>query len=189
MRGMSKELYLRITRPQNTCVKCGTPIAGEGKHPSAIFSSTSPAVAREEPDEGVLRQDFCPACWQEMAGTDYFSFWLARRERPKTRKIQNRKERNTTLLAYFDYLYQQGGAENAQHLFFLAHLLMKYSVFRWVRTEPPETPDGRERVVFRNTATDDMVTVESVMMEEETLVAVKREVDEFLARAVIEETA
>ena len=183
---MSKELYLKITRPQNVCVKCGAAINQEGHHPSAIFSASTPTATGSEEDEAVLRQDFCPTCWQEVVGTDYYSFWLAKRERPKTRKIQNRKERNTTLLAYFDYLYQQNDAVNAQHLFFLAHLLMKFSVFKWVRTEPAVTAEGRERVVFRNTVTDDYITIESVTMEEERLVAIKREVDEFLARAVIE---
>jgi hypothetical protein len=184
---MDKELYLKITRPQNACVKCGAAIADAGKHPSVIFAAEPQFEAGAEDDEeGVLRQDFCPACWEEIRGTDYFSFWLARREKPRPRKVQNRRERNTMLLSYFDHLYQQGSHEHAQHLYFMAHLLMKFSVFRWVRNEPPAAEGLPGRVVFRNTASDDFVTVEEVTMDEERLVAIKREVDEFLNRAVTE---
>lgn len=180
---MSKEMYLKIARPQNACVKCGAPLAEAGKHPSAIFSASNPVVEESEDDEGVLRQDFCPACWDEVRSTDYFSFWLARREKPKTRKIQNRRERNSTILSYFDFLYQQGNPDNAQHLYFLAHLLMKFSVFKWVRTEPAPEGGTSQRVVFRNTVTDDFVAVDEVAMDEERLVTIKREVDEYLSRA------
>src|SRR5436190_12596526 len=114
---MDKEMYLKIARPQNVCVLCGAEIAKAGKHHSVLLPETE---ATNEPDDPV-RQDYCPACWEKIREKTYFSFWLARREKPKAPKLQSRKERNATLLSYFDYLHQQNDAENAQHLFFLAH--------------------------------------------------------------------
>jgi hypothetical protein len=179
---MEKELYLKIGRPQNVCVRCGAPIAGAGKHPSAIIPA-KPGEMDEEDGE-TIRQDFCTSCWEASREREFYSFWIARREKPKTPKRQTRKDRNATLASYFDFLYQKGDAEHAQHLFFLAHLLMKFQVLRWVRTEPPETPEGRERIVFRNTVTDDFVTIESLMLDEDRLVVIKREIDEFIERAL-----
>ena len=180
---MEKEMYLKIGRPQNVCVRCGAPIAQAGKHLSAISSSADTDSADTDP----VREDFCPGCWQELQDKDYFSFWLARRDPPKPRKIQNRKQRNATLLSYFDYLAGQDNPDYAQHVFFLAHLLMKYSVLRWLRTEPPAAEGAGERIVFRNTVTDDEVAVESVELDDERIAAIKKEIDEYLDRAVSEE--
>ena len=179
---MEKELYLKIGRPQNTCVRCGAPINVAGKHLSAIIPAAQGEVDEETGEP--IRQDFCTACWEAAREREFYSFWLARREKPKTPQKQSRRDRNATLLSYFDFLSQKNDPEYGQHLFFLAHLLMKYQVFRWVRTEPPETPEGRERIVFRNTAIDDLVYVESLPLEEERLVVIKKEIDEFIERAL-----
>jgi hypothetical protein len=176
---MDKEQYLKISRPQNLCIKCGAEIARAGKHLSALSNST-------QDEDDPVREDFCAECWLEMRDKDYFSFWLARREKPKIRKIQNRKERNSTLLSYFEYLYQKKDPEYAQHLFFLAHILMKYSVLRWQRSEPAATPDENDKLIFKNTVTDDLVVIEAVMLDEERLVVIKKEIDEFLSRATTE---
>lgn len=175
---MEKEQYLKISRPQNVCVSCGVPIADAGKHPSAIASPEEKA----ESDDPV-RRDFCPQCWESIRDKDYFSFWLARREKPKPRKIEGRKQRNATLLSYFDYLYEKKDPEYAQHLFFLAHMLMKFSVLRWVRTLPPASPEEAERIVFKNTVTDDLLEIENVVLEDERVATIKKEIDEFLHRA------
>lgn len=181
---MDKQMYLKISRPQNVCVRCGATIAEAGKHPSAIFEAEEKA---KQEDESPLRQDYCSECWGKLNEKEYFSFWMARREKPKVKKIQTRKQRNATLLSYFDFLYQKNDPEYAQHLFFLAHLLMKFSVFRWLKSEPATEPDGEERIVFRNTATDDVVTITAVSLDEQRLVEIKREIDEFLARATVAE--
>ena len=181
---MDRELYLKISRPQNTCVKCGAQLAAAGKHPSALYDpELMPPSVEEEAEEQPLRQDFCPKCWNEMrSDKEYFSFWMARREAPKPRKIQNRKQRNTTLLSYFDHLYEKQDPEHVQHLYFLAHLLMKYSVLKWVRTDPPEAEGEPNRIIFRNTVTDDQVTIYEVPLEGERVAAIKKEIDDYLGR-------
>ncbi|MBX7247315.1 MAG: hypothetical protein K1X53_17605 [Candidatus Sumerlaeaceae bacterium] len=173
---IDKDIYLKIGRPQNVCVVCGAEIVEAGKHLSAIAADT----AAEE--DATIREDYCAECWEKRQDKNYIGFWLARREKPVPRKIQNRKERNAALLALFDYLQQNGQPEHAAHLHFLAHLLMKYKIFAWVRTEPVPDQPGRERVVFRNTVTDDHLTVESVQVTDEEAAAIQKDVDEHLSR-------
>ena len=170
-------MYLKIGRPHNTCVRCGVTIADTGRHPSVIIA---PGGSVSEEEDAAIRQDYCPACWEQMRNQDYIGFWLAKRETPKVQRQQTRKERNAALLSYFDFLYQKGDPEFAQHIFFVSHLLMKYGVLKWVRTEPAAAPDAREQIVFRNTVTDDFVTVESVVLEEDRLASIKTEIDEYL---------
>jgi len=178
---MEKELYLKIGRPRNTCIQCGAPIAEAGKHLSAIKTA---AESAESGSSDPIREDFCPECWAKLQERAFYGFWLARREKPGIPKWQTRKERNTTLLAYFDFLNQKPDPENAQHLFYLSHLLMKYHVFQWLRTEPPADENGREKIIFRNTASDDEVIIEAVPLDEEIIASIKKEVDEFLKRSI-----
>jgi hypothetical protein len=180
---MDRELYLKIGRPQNVCVKCGAAISHAGKHPSALYDPDLSLAGQEEDDAEPLRQDFCPSCWAAMrSDKEYFSFWLARRDPPKPKKLQNRKERNATLLSYFDYLCAKQDPEYIQHLYFLAHLLMKYSVLKWVRTDPPENEGEPNRIVFRNTVTDDFIAIYEVPLDGERIAAIKKEIDESLQR-------
>jgi hypothetical protein len=178
---VDKELYLKISRPQNACVECGAALDKPGTHPSAIVS---PDTMPDGDDILPVRQDYCSQCWEKLCSRDYFGFWLARREAPAAPKAQSRKERNAALLSYFDYLHQAGGAEHLPHLYFLSHLLMKYGVFRWVRSDPPGQQGGREKIVFRNTTTDDHVTVESVPLSDEVLLQIRKDLDDHLAATV-----
>src|SRR5215204_572071 len=123
---MDKDLYLRIGKPQNVCVRCSAQISDAGKHPSALMEQEPQSGLEGTDQEGPVRQDYCSECWKELAADNFVSFWLARREPPKARKIQNRKERNAALLSYFESLKGKNDLESCQSLFVLAHLLMKY---------------------------------------------------------------
>ncbi len=176
---MDREVFLKLTKPQQHCVLCGAPLAEAGKHPSVLV----PAQANdEEGDEADIprRQDYCHACWEKHTAKDYLGFWITRREPPKPRRVQNRRERNARLAAYFDYFYREGGEAHAARLYFLAHLLMRYGVLRWVRTETdPET--HKERISYRHMINDEEVVVEGAELSDDDLVVLKREVDELLA--------
>ncbi|MGI8907069.1 MAG: hypothetical protein ACR2IE_11330 [Candidatus Sumerlaeaceae bacterium] len=179
-----KELYLRIGRPQNACMKCGATIAIAGKHASALLDPDGPDTAPREDTQ--LRRDYCSECWQNMGEGHYVGYWMARREAPKPRQIRTRKERNAALLSYFEMLRSRQSLEGedcTQSLFFLAHLLMKYSVFKWARSTPANA-EGGERIYFRNTTNDDVVEILSVELQDARLAEIKREVDEYLASAV-----
>lgn len=184
-----KELYLKIGRPQNACVQCGATISHAGKHPSALLDPDGPNTAPRQ--DVTLRRDYCQQCWQQLGHEPYLGYWLARREPPKVRAIKTRKERNAALLSYFELLRQQQDTtseERAQSLFFLAHLLMKYGVLKWVRSDAPAQQGAPEIIVFRNPAADEMVEIESVELDDQRIAEIKREVDEFLSRAVSQES-
>jgi hypothetical protein len=76
--------------------------------------------------------------------------------------------------------------------FFLAHLLMRYGVLRWLRTEK-DPENNSERIICRNLVTDEEVVIESAQPTDEELVAIKREIDELLlgtlSSAAVESTS
>ncbi|MGC8840235.1 MAG: hypothetical protein ACP5QZ_02120 [Candidatus Sumerlaeaceae bacterium] len=176
---MDREIFLRITKPQQQCVLCGAALAEGGKHPSVLLPVEATDADEGEPDI-PQRRDYCPSCWQEHTAKDYLGFWITKREAPKPRRVQNRRERNARLAAYFDYFYREGGPIHAARLYFLAHLLMRYGVLRWLRTEH-DTESQKETIFYRHVINDEEVKVESVELSDEELVALKREVDELLA--------
>lgn len=173
-----KDLYLKMGRPRNSCVACGAAITHVGKHPSVLRHGGGEAAEGVEDPDAPRRDDYCVKCWQDLAERDFVGFWVTRREPPKPRKIETRKERNAALLAWFELLHGNEDVNSRQTVFFLAHLLMKYGVFKWQRTETDV--DGVEKVVFRQVGSDDEVEVISVEFSDERSVEIKRELDEFL---------
>ncbi len=178
MAAAEKDLYLKIGRPHNTCEACGIAITHAGRHPS-ILRQAGPSAKGQSGNDGPRREDYCTACWQELAEQDFVGFWVTRREAPKIRKIESRKERNAALIAWFEHLrLQDPDDEIRQSLFFLGHLLMKYGVFKWLRTYTSD--NGIETVVFRQQGSDDEVEVMVVDFTDDRSVEIKRELDEFL---------
>ncbi len=144
--------------------------------------------AKVEPDGGPRREDFCTDCWHQLTEKDYLGYWMARREAPKPRKIESRKERNAGVMAWFGLLRtQQQDDDNLQAQFFLAHLLMKYGVLKWQRTETDD--DGNETIYFRQTGTDEDLAVVAVDLSDEKSVEIKRQLDEFLEQFANREQA
>jgi len=178
-----KDLYLKIGRPHNTCIACNAEISHAGKHPSVLRRGGSPAGENNgelplDPD-APRREDYCSDCWQKFSESDFMGFWVTKREPPKQRKIESKKERNAGLVAWFEHL--QGlpqDEEIRQSLFFLGHLLMKYGVFKWQRTEKDET--GIETIYFRPTGSEEEVSIVATELTDERSVEIKRELDAFL---------
>lgn len=173
---IDRETYLRIAKPRATCLLCGAPLVDARKHPSVLI----PAPAMAESDEDIpQRQDYCSDCWQRRAEKNYLGFWITTRETPQPRKVMNRKERNARLAAYFDFLSRQQDPARVAKQYFLAHLLLRYGVFKWIRTEY-DASSGRERIVCLNLIDDEEIVVESAELDDEQLVAIKQEIDRLL---------
>ena len=139
--------------------------------------------ADEEEEEPYRRIDYCPECWAEIKDRAYFSFWLGKpRDDDAPKRRLNKAERNLALAALFDSLVErQDEAEEdfTPHLFFLAHLLMKFKIFKW---KPGTTdPDsGARMLLFDRTDCDEEVTIPDILMPPEMVVKVKEEVEAYL---------
>jgi len=137
----------------------------------------------KEEEAGFLRLDYCTKCWNAMKEQAYFSFWIGRRSAGDLPVGKLTKaERNVALAALFDSLAERGDEEQTDyspHLFFLAHLLMKFKIFKWMPSVAhPET--GEPMLRFLRAQTGEEVLVRNVEMPQEMVARVKEEVETYL---------
>jgi hypothetical protein len=196
--------YLRIGKPTGQCAACGkslaeaerlasvlvpnenapAPAAQEAAPPPDPDAAAPPKPAEEE-EASFLRHDYCTACWNDLKERAYFSFWIGKRSLAGLPpKKLNKAERNVALAALFDSLADRSDEDPglAPHLFFLAHLLMKFKIFRWLPAAPhPRT--GEPMLRFLKTQTGEEIYVRDVEMSDETIVRVREEVEAYLQQA------
>jgi hypothetical protein len=174
---MDKETLLTISRPNKTCLNCGEALDVIERHPSML---------RADEARRLERLDFCPDCWQHMKDEVYESFWITRREQ-KNRAIPrlSKRERATALRVLFESLWDRRGEEDmAAHLYFLSHLLMKWGGLKW--RENATDIQGGEVIVFEDPASGDMLEINAVQLDDERLLAIKDEVENFLRQYAAE---
>jgi hypothetical protein len=147
-------------------------------------SEKEPAPEEAE-EESFLRLDYCEACWQELKDRAFFSFWVSKRTTTDLpRKKLSKTERNLALVALFDSLSERDDSEVdfTPHLFFLAHLLMKFKIFKWVVTKPdPKT--GDLVIHFARTDSEEEVLVADMDMPPEMVVRIKEEIESYLSES------
>ncbi|MCL5270500.1 MAG: hypothetical protein M1457_08115 [bacterium] len=167
---MDKEQLLSIGRPQKICMNCNAPLSVLERHPS---------ILKTAPRNSLERLDYCPDCWQQMKDEAYESFWITHRV-PKERKIRlTRKERSAALRVLFESLWDRRETEDVgPHLYFLAHLLMKWGGLKW--KENLNDARGGEVVVFEDPATGDRIELAGVDIADERMTAIQGEIEEFL---------
>jgi hypothetical protein len=169
---MDKESLLSIGRPQKLCLNCNNQIDMIERHPSTL---------RHDRDEGVYeRQDYCPDCWDYIKNDLYESFWITKRDlnRRKIPKL-SRRERSTAIRALFESVWDRRESEDVDgHLFFLAHLLMKWGGLKWKRNHTDE--QGQEFITFEDRASGDMLEIRSVEVLDERILAIREEIKRFL---------
>lgn len=168
---MEKEVLQQIGRPQKVCSNCHCPIDNIGRHPS---------VLNVKKRRQVERLDYCPECWQQLKEEAYNSFWITQRSPRRQRlKKMSKRERNSALKALFESLWDRRETEDVgPHLYFLAHLLMKWGGLRW--KEDVKDPYGREVVVFEDHATGDTIEIMTFVISDERMFKIKEEVENFL---------
>ena len=163
-----KHPYFDIRKPQNICTICSTSLTDEPHHPS-VLTDVYP-----EP----IRKDYCLACWKQLQDKQFFSYWLTKRITPPADKKINRQERNDMLLRLFMALYNQEDPANATQLYLLAHLLMKYKVFKWLETR--QGPTGEDALVFEDTRTGEEIFVAPIAITDDQIAEAKKAVDSYL---------
>lgn len=163
-RDITREQYLKVTRPRNTCLLCNEALNVDGRHPSLI----EPA-GRDE----VIRKDFCRPCWERMGEKGYFSFWITKRVNAPSaaqRRLE-RSERNEALWRLFAALYASE-AEFRPQLFLLAHLLMKYRVLQFAGA----TAEGRLRFLHPKLA--ESFLIEDIPVDSVDFAAIHAEIEQ-----------
>lgn len=174
---MDKELLLSLNRPQKLCMNCDAPIDKIERHPSVLKGLDK---------KQVERFDYCPACWQQIKDAAYESFWITKRViKERTRKL-NRRQRATALRALFESLWERRETEDVgPHLYFLAHLLMKWGGLKW--RESLEDERGREVIIFEDPITGDRLEIVSLEMDDDRMTAFNEEVEKFLQQYAAEQ--
>jgi hypothetical protein len=202
---LEKTDYLRIGKLRTECVQCGVSLVEDGRHVSVLSETatdlteriTSGEVAKEssapatppaesaDNDAQFSREDYCLKCWKELKERAYFSFWMGKRDATSLPpKKLNRAERNVVLAALFESLLERHDEENDQapHLFFLAHLLMKFKVFKWLPAEY-DTATNTNMLRFVRVGSDDEIRIPDMEMSDEMIVRVKGEIENYLAES------
>jgi hypothetical protein len=163
-----KHSYFDIKKPQNTCTICGALLPNEGHHPSALTE------LYPEP----IRKDYCLPCWKQLKDKQFFSFWLTKRIALPTAQKADRQQRNEMLLRLFMALYTHQDPAHATQLYLLAHLLMKYKVFKWV--EMRKSQEGEDSLVFEHTRTGEEIYIAPVATSDEEVAQAKKAIDTYL---------
>ena len=154
----------------------------------ALAPQAASGAATASADESAVpfrRLDYCEDCWREVKDRAYFSFWIGRRN-PTDLPVQklNRTERNLALVALFDSLAERAGGDTdySPHLFFLAHLLMRYRIFKYLPSEiHPVT--GAATLRFSRTDGEEEARVPDLDMPPEEIVRIKDEVEAYLQQS------
>jgi hypothetical protein len=177
---MDKESLLTLGRPQKHCQNCGAEIDKITHHPSIIRAAGTRTLER---------LDYCPQCWDYIKEEAWDSFWITRREVKARVPKLTRRQRSVALRALFESLWEhRENAENREveaHLYFLAHLLMKWGGLKWRASD--RDGEGREIVIFEDPASGDALRVAAVETTDEQLAAMQARIEEFLREYVTED--
>lgn len=167
--------YTSIPAAGNQCITCGKDLVGIQKHPT-VLSVTEKGEAQ--------RQDICEECWEKVESGEIVTFWLNLREPPKPDTRRTRAQQREALRQLFERFVASGDERLKIHIYVMAHLLMKHRLLVWKGSERDES--GKEKIVFQHPVTEERMLVDEVMdLDDEKLLAVKREIDHALVVAEI----
>ena len=150
-----------INRPAEKCVMCGKPIIGMTKHPTTLHADDS--------QNALLRNDYCETCWEKVKEKDYFSYWVTRRV-PRSGKEERQKKETArqTAIRLFEQMMQSEDEDRTARLYILAHLLLRFRIFKWKGSEiNGET--GQAQLVFERATTREEVKIPDMRLSEEQL--------------------
>ena len=167
---IEKERLLTLERPRPHCTECNGVLEDLDSHPTRLMVD----------EKELQRTDYCPDCWEFVKEETYDSFWVTRRIKKEKRVPKlSRREKAVAVRALFESLWEKRDREDVEvHLYFLAHLLLRWRGLRWKRNEVDA--EGRELIVFEHPATGDLIEILSVDTTNESIAAIKEEIENFL---------
>ena len=153
----------RISKSREQCSYCGK----EFSERSTFFS-----VLSEEDDE-LVREDFCPTCWENFRTQPHFCFWRARREpREKKQKLDTE-----VMLSLFDQLEGAEDDRKRAFRFVLALYLMRR---KELRLDTIRRGDDAESMVFKGKGSGEIVEVINPDLDEAQIQQVSEHLTELL---------
>lgn len=191
---------IKIEKSSNYCLSCNKLLTDEEHHPSILKEEDSK-------ETGFERKDYCNDCWQKVQDKNYFLFWIKKRIKIRKDKKISKKERNQIILSYFIHILsrneelnqkreleasniqkvdegtnsQESAAQSIDyryHSYFIAHLLMKYGVFKWKKDIRDEK--GNVIIIFENRYTDEEVIIEEMQPPVEIIKIIKEDLQTYL---------
>ncbi len=129
---MAKEY--NITRTAGLCAACRQEL-----QPQQEFVATVREIAGEDDEAELVRQDYCPSCWepvreQTTADKSVLGIWHARAAAPKEKKKTFVDDE--LLVSFFDRLQDAEEPAKVQFRFVLALILMRKRILAYDGTEP-----------------------------------------------------
>lgn len=127
-------MEIKINKSAHQCRGCEQPF----EHERRIVSSM------RRGDEGLLREDFCPGCWNDERSASSFCMWTAQFQDPRVLE-QQPAEVFSPLRQVFYENAEREGREAVAVAYLAGQLLRRQKVFRFIKqTADPDT----EAVVF-----------------------------------------
>lgn len=131
---MAAQAY-QLGRSNEVCFRCGSAFKTAEVYVSAL---------KEDREGGLVREDYCRACWDDSA-VGFFSFWQTRR-RPDSVAGDGMDE-DAVFSFYRELQKNEGGDRNVSELKYVLSLyLARKKVLKLV--EVVRRQDGREALVF-----------------------------------------
>ncbi len=143
-----------VARSAGTCRRC------EAEFPEgALFFS-----ALSEGDDGFVRRDFCPDCWETGDPGAFFCFWRTRRPVAESKPVVN----TDLMLDFFDRLAHADSEEKRAFRFVIALSLMRRKELKLV--EVARRQEG-ESLVLQKRSTGENVEVRNPELTEDQIQA------------------
>jgi hypothetical protein len=153
-----------ISKRREACSYCGEEFRERG-----IFYS----VLSEDEDEGLVREDFCPSCWEKFRTQPHFCFWRCCREERAEKQVLDTE----VMLSLFEQL--EGALEERKRAFrfVLALYLMRR---KELRLDKIARDGDAELMVFKRKGSGERVEVINPDLDEARIQQVSEHLTELL---------
>jgi hypothetical protein len=153
----------RISKSREECSYCGKTFCERAEFYSVL----------SEEGEELVREDFCPTCWEKFRTQPHFCFWRARREPAEKRQVLD----TGVMLSLFDQLEGAEDDRKRAFRFVLALYLMRR---KELRLEDIARGDSAEKMVFKRKGSGEKVEVVNPDLDESRIQEVSEHLTDLL---------
>lgn len=128
-------MEIRIGKTARSCFGCGRAFVHDEELTSLVRIQ----------DQALVREDYCPACWNPQRGQGAFSVWSLRFYDPKVAEQDPPEVFSPLRQIFYEAVEADDRAELAK-AYLAAQLLRRQKAFRWIKES--EAAEGGPRVVL-----------------------------------------